>query len=248
MFFSRRATQAEYCDRPDLPPAAVADNYRQLARFNRLLLVADPFQRLLVRWLGRNQVKQLSILDLGSGDGSTGANIEQWAQRYGWKWRVTNLDASVPALRLGSANRRIAGSVCALPFANNSFDVVIASQMAHHLTEDETIQHFREAWRVTRDALFLTDAHRNIGSWCVMWALLRCLRVTPEFLSDGLLSVRRGWRVKEWRELADRAGLRFATVWLYYGSRVMLQARKRKAPSAMPAISSDIEAESVLVK
>ena len=248
MFFSRRATQAEYCDRPDLPPSEVAHNYRQLARFNRLLLVADPFERLLVRWLGRNQVKQLSILDLGAGDGSNGASIERWARRYGWKWRVTNLDASLPALRLGPAKRRVAASVCALPFDDNSFDVVIASQMTHHLTDDEAVQHFREAWRVTRDALFLTDAHRNVGAWCAIWVLLRCLRVTPEFLSDGLLSVRRGWRVKEWRALAERAGLGFASVWLYYGSRVMLQARKRRRPSAVPRVTPELEEESVLAR
>ena len=92
MFLSQRATQAEYCDRLDLPLNEVADNYRQLARFNRLLLVTDPFQRLLVRWLGRGHVKKLSMLDLGAGDGSIGRSIEAWALRHGWDWRVTNLD------------------------------------------------------------------------------------------------------------------------------------------------------------
>ena len=226
MFLSQRATQAEYCDRADLPREAVADNYRQLARFNRLMLVADPFQRLLVRWLGRKNVQKLSVLDLGAGDGSLGLEIERWARRYGWDWRVTNLDQSLAALQLGAGRRNVAANVCALPFADDAFDVVIASQMTHHLTEAETVQHFREAWRVTRDAVFLTDAHRNGGALCVLWALLRSLRVTPEFLSDGLLSVRRGWRVGEWRTLAERAGIADARVWLYYGSRVMLQARK----------------------
>ncbi len=226
MFLRQRATQAEYCDQPDLPPAEVADHYRHLARFNRLMLVADPFQRLLVRWLGREQVQQLSLLDLGAGDGWVGRRIEVWARRHGWDWRVTHLDHNFGALQLSDQRGKVAGSVCALPFQDNSFDVVIASQMAHHLSEDETVRHFREAWRVTRDALFLTDAHRNSGALCVMWALLRALRVTPHFLSDGLLSVRRGWRVGEWTRLAGQAGISSPQVWLYYGSRVMLQARK----------------------
>lgn len=244
MFLSRRATQAEYCDRPDLPLEEVADNYRQLAQFNRVLLVADPFQRLLVRWLGRVNVARLSILDLGAGDGSMGVAIESWARRYGWDWRVTNLDLSVSALKLGQGRRNVAGSVCALPFADDSFDVVIASQMTHHLTDAETVEHFREAWRVTRDAVFLTDAHRNGGALCVIWALLRTLRVTPQFLADGLLSVRRGWRVGEWRALAGQAGLADARVWLYYGSRVMLQARKgpidRRAGDRMAGVESNL--------
>ena len=238
MFLSQRATQAEYCDRPDLPVSEVADNYRQLARFNRLLLVTDPFQRLLVRWLGRGRVKKLSMLDLGAGDGSIGRSIEAWARRRGWDWRVTNLDLNVGALRLNPGGRNVAGAVGALPFADDSFDVVIASQMTHHLTDEEVVQHFREAWRVTRDALFLTDAHRNAGALAVIWLVLRLMRVPPQFLSDGMLSVRRSWRVGEWRELAACAGIPCGRVWLYYGSRVMLQARKPRQMVSGPQVLS----------
>ena len=233
MFLRQRATQAEYCDRTDLPLADVMENHRQLSRFNRIMLVSDPFQRLLVRWLGRRNVTTLSLLDLGAGDGLIGRTIEAWARRRGWDWRVTNLDMRPGALQLGGGCRNVAGGVCALPFADDSFDVVIASQMTHHLTDEETIQHFREAWRVTRDAIFLTDAHRNIGALSVIWAVLRLMRVTPHFLSDGVLSVKRGWRVGEWRELARRADIPSARIWLYYGSRVMLQARKNRGGSAL---------------
>jgi hypothetical protein len=241
MFFTRRATQAEYCDQPDLPAADLADNYRQLARFNRLALATDPFQRLLVRWLGRQNVAKLSLLDLGAGDGSIGRSIEAWAHRYGWEWRVTNLDANRAALRLGSSRRNVAACVCALPFADDSFDVVIASQMTHHLTDEETLQHFREAWRVSRDTVFFADAHRNVGAWCVLWLVLCLMRVTPQFRADGLLSVQRGWRVGEWRELARKAGIAQPRVWLYYGSRVMLQARKLRAGTALRVLPSRLE-------
>src|SRR5881396_1268537 len=149
MFLSQRATQAEYCDRLDLPPAEAAANYLHLARFNRLVLVADPFQRLLVRWLGRQHVRQLSLLDLGAGDGWLGRRIAAWARRHGWDWRVTNLDHNLCALQLGDGHGKVVANVCALPFQDNSFDIVIASQMAHHLSEEQTVHHFREAWRVT---------------------------------------------------------------------------------------------------
>jgi SAM-dependent methyltransferase len=247
MFLSQRATQAEYCDRPDLPLIEVASHYSQLARINRWLLAADPFQRVLVRWLGRTNVGDLSILDLGGGDGAMGRSIETWAWRHGWSWRVTNLDLSIYALRLNSGRRNVAAAVGALPFADNSFDVVIASQMAHHLTNEEALQHFREAWRVTRDALLLADAHRNVLVWCAIGGVLRLMRATPHFLSDGLLSVRRSWRLGEWRELAARAEIPSARVWLYYGSRVMLQARKRRpGEAASRTLNCDSEREAAV--
>jgi hypothetical protein len=47
--------------------------------------------------------------------------------------------------------------------------------------------------------------YTDAGALCVVWAVLRLMRVTPQFLSDGLLSVRRSWRVDEWRALAARS-------------------------------------------
>jgi len=41
-----------------------------------------------------------------------------------------------------------------------------------------------------------------------------------------LISVKRGFHQQEWRELAARAGIPHAGVWLYYGTRMVLQARK----------------------
>jgi len=229
MFLRERATQAEYCDRPDISDGDLAANYHHLGRFNRLVHVADPFQRLLVRWIGRGNVSRLSILDLGAGDASLSAELEAWARHRGWDWRVTSLDHSLRALCLGQTQawrRRVSADVCALPFGDDTFDVVIASQMTHHLTDEQTVQHFREGWRVTRDALFLTDAHRNIGALAVIWTMLKLMGVPRQFLADGILSVQRGWRVAEWQRLAEAAGVPRARVSVYYGSRILLQARK----------------------
>jgi hypothetical protein len=226
MFLRQRATQAEYCDRDDLSPTEVRQTCRQLARFNELVRVSDAFQRGLADWLGRERVGRLSILDLGAADGSLGDAITEWARRQGWDWRVTSADRNPLALALGAGNRRVAADVCALPFADGSFDVVLGSQMTHHLTDAEAVEHFREAWRVTGDALFLADTHRNSAALAVLWGVLALMRVTPEFRADGLQSVRRGWRVGEWESLARQAGIPVERVWMAYGSRVMLQARK----------------------
>src|SRR6266850_5049419 len=162
MFLSQRATQAEYFDAANRSFTEVADGYRQLARANRIFLFSHPFEFVLPRLLGKERCRSLSLLDMGAGDGSLGIKLARWAARQGWDWRFTNLDLNPHALRLNSHTRNIAGSVLALPFREGSFDAVIASQMTHHLFSNaELIQHFREAWRVTRDALVLSDLHRN---------------------------------------------------------------------------------------
>jgi hypothetical protein len=227
MFLKHRSLQAEYFDLPERPDAEVADSYRMLREMNGLFLLSEPFKRRFPTWLGRERCRSLSILDLGGGDGSLGAELTAWARKRGWDWQVTNLDINTQAMRLNPSGRFIAGSALALPFRDNSFDIVMASQMAHHLgSDDEVCRHFSEAWRVTKDLLLLNDLHRNVVLYCIVWVLVRLHGYPEHFCSDGVVSVLRSWRVGEWRALAARAGIPNARVALYAGARVLLSARK----------------------
>jgi ubiquinone/menaquinone biosynthesis C-methylase UbiE len=180
------------------------------------------------KFLGRENCQSLSILDLGGGDGSLGTLLTRWAaKKCGWDWRFTNLDINPRALALSQSGTSVVGSALALPFPDNNFDVVIGSQMTHHLTTDEElIQHFREAWRVTRRAIYITDLHRNIFLYGLIWLILHGGRFTKDFRADGLLSIERGFRVGELQRLVEKAGISGARVWLYYGSRVIVVAKK----------------------
>ncbi len=224
-----RATEPEYFDSPARTPEEMATGYRELARANRLFVFHDPYTRLLWRWLGAEQCRQLSILDVGAGDGWLGNQMEKFGARLCWNWRVTNLELNPVPLQLSTGRHNVAGSALALPFADNSFDVVIASQMTHHLTNDaEVVQHFREAWRVARQGVFITDMTRSTFLYAMIWLAVRALRMTPKMRADGLLSVKRSWTRDEIAALCAQAGIN-ATVKPYFGSRWILAARKPPA-------------------
>jgi ubiquinone/menaquinone biosynthesis C-methylase UbiE len=151
--------------------------------------------------------------------------LSAWAKRRDWTWTFTNLDVSVPALRLSRAGQNVAASALALPFRDASFEVVVASQMTHHFFEDEQIvQHLREAWRVARRAILFTDLHRGLLPYALLRILFFLRRYPKHFRDDALLSIRRGFRPNELQSLAEQAGIRGARASLYYGSRVILQA------------------------
>jgi 2-polyprenyl-3-methyl-5-hydroxy-6-metoxy-1,4-benzoquinol methylase len=228
MFLKRRVLQAEYFDEPNRPQAELAEAYRTLTRFNQIFSLADSFKRILPKTLGAERCRSLSLLDLGAGDGSLGNELTHWAAKKGWDWRITNLDLNPRALRLNQTGSLVAGSAVALPFRDRMFDVVIASQMTHHFMSDsEVCSHFKEAWRTTRDLLVITDLHRNAGFYLALGGVLKVCGVPGHFLSDALLSVRRGWRVSEWKSLATQAGIPNAHIWIYAGTRIMIEARKQ---------------------
>jgi SAM-dependent methyltransferase len=227
MFLSSRATQAEYFDALDRPATEIAESYASLARLNRLFIFAEPFQRLLPRMLGHEKCASLSFLDLGAGDGSLGIELSRWAAKRGWTWRFVNLDLSPPALRLSRGERNVVGSVLELPFRDASIDVVVASQMTHHLPEDaQVVRHLREAWRVARRAILLTDLHRGLLPYALLRVLFFARSYPKHFRDDALLSIRRSFRPDELQLLAEQAGIKGARASLYHGSRVILQSAR----------------------
>jgi len=226
MFFRRRSTQAEYFDEPGRPEAETVAAFRELDRINLFYRFSHPFVSRLPSWLGRPRCEHLQILDVGAGTGLLGSRLSEWARRRGWDWRFTNLDSNPVALKTGAVAGGVTGSALQLPFPDNSFDLVVASQMTHHLDDVQVVQHWREAWRVTRDAIFICDLHRNPGLYAMLWVTLRLKRADQALVEDALLSVKRGFRCPEWRELAATAQIPGAKVSIYYGTRIVLQARK----------------------
>ncbi len=227
MFFRERSTQAESFDSRDRSFREVAENYRHLARANRLFFFSHPFVWCVPRLVGRERCRELTFLDIGAGDGSLGRALTRWAARRGWNWRVTSLDASPMALELNPDDNAVLGAALNLPFKDGSFDVVIASQMTHHLVDDgEVARHFAEAWRVAKEAIVISDLHRNACLFTLVWLCVRLLRFPKPLARDGEISVLRGFRIPEWTKLAREAGIADARVWLYFGTRIMLEARK----------------------
>lgn len=224
MFLSRRATQEEYFD-SERPLDEVAGFFNSLNRVNRFFDFAEPFRNLLPKLLTPPQCRSLTILDVGAGDGALGKIMEAWAKEQGWSWRVINLDVSLAALSLHSRGTNIVGAATRLPFGTGSVDVVVASQMAHHLSDGDVTLLLGEAWRVASRAVLMCDLHRNAALYMAL-KFLFCFQTHPAvFKADALLSVKKAWRVKDLAELARRAGLQ-ATVKLYFGARVVLHATK----------------------
>jgi len=227
MFLRVRATQAEYFDAPERTVDELRESYRWLGRVNRITRFDWPFRTWIPRLLGEAACRELTLLDLGAGDGSLGRALAAWALERGWKWTFTNVDLNPILDDLNPGGTNVRASALDLPFPDGRFDVVIATTMTHHLGDDAAVRvHFREAHRVARRAVLLCDLQRSplLLGW--LWLLLTAIRAPREFKADGLISVRRGWRADEWRRIAASAGLPDARVWEEHGARVLLAAAK----------------------
>jgi len=168
--------------------------------------------RLVNRWFGgassmctlvrdaalRTGRKKVSFLDVGGASGDIPAQVARTLARDGVRVEFVVLERS--RFHLDGNGRTVAGDALALPFRNDSFDLVGSSLLVHHLEPGEVVRFINESLRVARLASLINDLRRSPAHLALVYtgfALYRS-RLTRH---DAPASVRRAYTVEELRDL-----------------------------------------------
>ena len=100
--------------------------------------------------VGPHLDRGMAVLDVGCGEGYVGEELAARGVRE--VWGVDILD-----LRRNQAGRFALYDGQHLPFADESFDLVMLSFVLHHVPDERKIALVREAMRVTRNKLFVLE-------------------------------------------------------------------------------------------
>ncbi len=111
---------------------------------------------------------------------------------------VTDLDRVRTHLLRG--NRAVVADALALPFQDDSFDLVSCSLFAHHLEPTELATYANEALRVSRCAVLINDLVRHPLHVALVYAGFPLMRSYVSRV-DGLASVRRAYVPDEMRQI-----------------------------------------------
>ena len=90
-------------------------------------------------------------------------------------------------------------------------DVVLVSQVAHHLTDTSALRLFRTCDRLARRAVVISDLRRGLLGPAAFWVGAQVLRFDDVTRTDGITSLRRGYTRRQLCDLLRSAGIR-ATV------------------------------------
>lgn len=146
--------------------------------------VKMDYSRHMEEWLA--PVKDTDLLDLAGG---TGINARALAEAGA---RVTILDSSramlVQAEKNGVKARLLQGSGLAMPFGDNSFDIVLISDAWHHFREQDKIA--RETARVLRPGgrLCIIDFDRSRARTWYLLVLEKMAGEPSSFQTPGQLA------------------------------------------------------------
>jgi SAM-dependent methyltransferase len=208
---SRPPPGLELLDRHDADPADVRESLRNIARANRWFggwwAVRHGLARLVA---GLPPGSALTLLDIGTGAGDLPSRAERWARRGGLRLRAFGLERNRTAARVAS-HAGIPTAVATagnLPLRTGAVDLVVLSQILHHLAPDAIVRLLGEADRLARVGVVVADLRRARAALAGFWVGSRLLRFDRATRADGLTSVRRGFTPAELSRLLLQAGIR----------------------------------------
>lgn len=221
-----RRERAEILDGHAVDPDVVRRSMSDVVRANTLFGGASALLAELEPSLP-NLPSRATLLDVGTGLGDIPARASRLAMRHGVGLYTIGVDLS-PALARESATN-IDAPVCAdalsLPFTDHSVDVVTLSQVLHHFSGTRGIALLREANRVARVRVIVSDIRRSWAAAAGLWLASFPLRFHPVSRHDGVVSVFRAFTPEELAAVVrhavgveprvrSRAAFRVTTSWV----------------------------------
>ncbi len=153
----------------------------------------------LLRRIARMSGHELSLLEVGAGEGWVPLAAQQALAREHVAVEVTLLDRIASHLP-ANGTASVAAGALHLPFRDDSFDVVSCCLFAHHFDPGDLQVFAREALRVSRRAVVINDLIRSPIHLMLVYLGLPLFRsrITRH---DATASVRRAYTIGEMREL-----------------------------------------------
>jgi len=220
MDLSVRSRLPEVMDEPGLDPAIYQRCLADLAALNRLTLTHRPVLNFLTR-ATRHYPKgaAFSVLDVAYGQGDLLRRIAAWAQRRGFSVRLSGIDlnprsaimaraATPPGTHIDYLTGDVFGHTLPSPP-----DFIVTSQFTHHLDAAEIVKLLRWFDKNAKRGWYITDLHRHAFAYYGFPLLARLMRWHPIVRNDGTISIARGFRRAEWRELLAEAGTPAEIAW-----------------------------------
>lgn len=223
----RRVVVPELLDSDAGTPREVEGSLADLRMVNRFFGGARTTRELLRRVATERRLNSMSWLDVGGASGDIAAQVEQSLARSGITCNAAILDRALT--HLNGSRSAVCGDALAIPFRDNSFDVVASSLFVHHLEPDEVARFAREGLRVARHAFIINDLVRHPLHLALIYAGFPLYR-SPLTRHDAPASVRRAYTTEEITDILQSTGAGEVAIDLHYLFRLGAIVWKKQQP------------------
>ncbi len=207
----------ELLDDPHADPSAVRHALRDIARLNALfggtqavVRELEPLFERRKRETGNRTRETWTLLDVGAGSGDIARAAVLAARRHGVTLRPVAVELSRTVAHEAHATGLavLVADGGALPIRPRSVDVVLASQVLHHLPRDVAVRWITSFDRLARRAVVLADLRRSGLAMAGVWLASFPLGFRATTRRDAVVSLRRGYTREQFEAMLREAGVR----------------------------------------
>ncbi|WP_316747789.1 methyltransferase domain-containing protein [Pedobacter gandavensis] len=162
----------------------------------------------------RKEIREISILDVGCGNGDMLRVLAAYAAKNHLKFKLTGIDANAftikHASRLSSAYQNISYECLDIfqeSALNDRYDIILCTLTLHHFKDPEIIHLltiFREKARL---GIVINDLQRSAIPYYLFIALCFVFRLNRMSKEDGLISILRGFKREDLEQYSNQLKL-----------------------------------------
>jgi ubiquinone/menaquinone biosynthesis C-methylase UbiE len=199
----KRKATSELLDSDAGSPSEIVASLSDLDGINRRFGGIATTQFLLEQVARELGAKSLSLLEVAAGSGTVPTMVAKALAHAGVRIEVTLLDRVASHLKSRNG-RTVVADALALPFPDDSFDLVSCNLFVHHLSPDEVVLFVNESLRVCRAAVVINDLVRHRIHLGLVYAAMPLYgsRLTRH---DAPASVRQAYTVNEMEDLLRKS-------------------------------------------
>ena len=213
MNFRHRSYQKELLDRSDIPFADIEQNMRELDFINTYLgghaITLAGIKKIIA---AAPTKKEWLICEIGCGGGDNLKAIHRWCATKQIATGFMGIDINpeciaVAARKLGAIPCQLMAVDYKLARFDQRPDVIFSSLFCHHFTDEELVSMLRWMQQHAGTGFFINDLHRHPLAYFSIKALTALFSSSYLVKNDAPLSVQRGFKKEEWKQLLHAAGI-----------------------------------------
>jgi len=214
--YSRRSYKKELLDRDDIPFDDIRQNMKELNFINTYLgghsITISGFKKLL------GKRKSVSVCEIGCGGGDNLNAIYNWSKKNKVEVNFTGIDINENCIAYARKKSTIqninfiTSDYKLVVFGNNKPDIIFTSLFCHHFTDEELIQMMKWMKSNSTFGFFINDLHRHPIAYHFIKFTSKLFSSSYLVKNDAPLSVLRGFKKQDWKNIFQQAGIKSYTV------------------------------------
>ena len=220
---SQRSEAPEIMDDFSMEGEILRDALDKIAGINRLLggnkVTLEGVRQLLPKDRNQDREKEISILDVGCGNGDMLRTLSDFAMKKQLKFRLTGIDAN--SFTIGHARQLSIGYEqldfrCADIFeeirSENNYDLILCTLTLHHFKDEEILTLLKGFKERSRLGIVINDLQRSALPYYLFTALCFVFRLNSMSKQDGLVSILRGFKKADLRHYSNQLNFKNTTI------------------------------------